>query len=107
MLKYVDPDVKAHKKPSCQDLHCLLLLFFEFCQKSVFAVVNMSKLKDRRDFFRNSGRKGQGSILYKRIYKNHFYKNITDIFTDTSGMTTFQLDILQIMTNINIKSTKI
>ena len=53
----VDQDEMAHYEPSHQDPHCCHYAF-DFTLKPLFEAVDMSKFKDGRVHFRNSGMKG-------------------------------------------------
>ena len=53
----VDPDEMARDEPSHQDLYCLPFCFDFRQNKPLFASVDMSKLKEGRVHFRNSGMK--------------------------------------------------
>ena len=54
----VDPDETARNGPSHQDLHYLPFGFFDYTLKPLFEAVDMSKFKDGRVHYRNSGMKG-------------------------------------------------
>ena len=52
-----DPDEMAHSKQPHQELHYLPLCY-GFLTKALFATMDVSKLRDGRVHFRNSGMKG-------------------------------------------------
>ena len=53
----VDPDEMAHNEPSHQDPHCLQF-YFDFGLKPLFGIMVLTKIKDGRVHFRNSGMNG-------------------------------------------------
>ena len=55
--KCVVPDETARNEPSHQDLYCLHFVF-DFRLEPLLTSMDMSKFKDGRAHFRNSGMKG-------------------------------------------------
>ena len=53
-LNSVDPDETAHNEPSHQDLHCLAF-YLMFWLRPLFETMILTRFKDGRDRFRNSG----------------------------------------------------